>query len=83
MNDFNNRSNLDFQRDPLNFKNLNSHNLDETSRKIQAPSFNHNDDYHKDKSNINSLTFITYLFLVFLGLMGLTWVFRFFEKLLS
>ena len=74
-------SDLDFQKDPLNLKNLNSLNLEEASRKIEAPSFNQNDDCFNTKKNNNSLSFIVYLFLVFFALMGLTWIFRFIEKL--
>lgn len=78
MDDFNNCNKLDYQKDPLDSKNLNGVHWNETFRKT-PPLLNSNEENcnnEKLENSLNSLTFIAYLFLGFLALMSLTWLYR-------
>ena len=77
MDDINNRNKLDFQRNPLDIRNPSGVHWDDSMRKI-PPLFGESLNHTEPKSNnpINSLTFMIYILLSFLGLMGLTWLYR-------
>ena len=83
MDDFNSRNNLDFQRDPLDVKNTTGVHWSDSMRKVEPPSlFSQTESHNKHKrdNSLNSLTFMVFLFLGFLCLMGITWVYRLFSS---
>lgn len=85
MHDFNNRNNIDFQRDPLDSKNINGVHWQEMNRKLGSPPLLSESKYEqqsKGSKSINSVEFIVYFFIAFLGLMavmaGIEFIFEFF-----
>ncbi|MFK7256844.1 hypothetical protein ABBZ21_19690 [Acinetobacter baumannii] len=82
MDNFNNRSNLDFQKNPLDSRNLTGVIWEDALRKVERPPLLSNQDQNFKNSNldnsIKSISFIGGLLLVFFALMGLTWLYRLF-----
>ncbi|MFA2965197.1 hypothetical protein KWF73_18265 [Acinetobacter pittii] len=81
MDNFNNRSNLDYQKNPLDSRNLTGVIWQDALRKVDRPPLLNNHDHNIKNSNVDnsikSVSFIGGLFLVFFALMGLTWLYRF------
>lgn len=71
MNDFDNRNNLDFQKDPLNSKNLTGVHWTDFSRKMEDSPFIENNEHYKNENNsLDSILILIYVILGFLGLMA-------------
>ncbi|EHU3033107.1 TPA: hypothetical protein ACIFCT_003173 [Acinetobacter baumannii] len=81
MDNFNKTSNLDFQKNPLDSRNLTGVIWEDALRKVDRPPLLNNADQYTKNSNVDnsikSLSFIGGLFIVFLALMALTWLYRF------